>query len=303
MNFRHGVLLFAISALVAVTSLPAQERGAEYRQHMEAHGKAAVNRAIALSKASLLTIESAEDYDVIHYDLNVTMRKNASTFYGRVAMRIRALKDGVDLIEYNFGENGSADSVFVNGISTAFSHSGDRISLQLASPLSEDSVITVTTVYSHPYSPSAVLVRPMTNADKSLATVNIATQSEPYDARNWWPCKDEPYDKADSVDITITTDTDLYPVSNGLVVSEQQNGNGTHTVHWKSNYPISTYLVMVAISNYSFNSYTWTYGGKDMFVGSWYTSYDNASIVPNDQDMLSALTVFSDLFGAYRFIK
>ncbi|MCP4704882.1 MAG: M1 family metallopeptidase [candidate division Zixibacteria bacterium] len=29
------------------------------------------------------------------------------------------------------------------------------------------------------------------------------TNSEPYESRNWWPCKDRPDDKADSVDISV----------------------------------------------------------------------------------------------------
>ena len=32
---------------------------------------------------------------------------------------------------------------------------------------------------------------------------HIWTLSEPYGARDWWPCKDDPSDKADSVDIKI----------------------------------------------------------------------------------------------------
>ena len=42
------------------------------------------------------------------------------------------------------------------------------------------------------------------NFDEYQGVNHIWTLSEPYGARDWWPCKDDPSDKADSIDIYIT---------------------------------------------------------------------------------------------------
>ena len=39
--------------------------------------------------------------------------------------------------------------------------------------------------------------------------------SEPFGARAWWPCKDVPSDKADSVDIRVTVPNKFIVASNG----------------------------------------------------------------------------------------
>ena len=44
----------------------------------------------------------------------------------------------------------------------------------------------------------------------------IWTFSEPFGARSWWPCKDIPADKPDSVDIRVTVPSGLIVASNGL---------------------------------------------------------------------------------------
>ena len=60
--------------------------------------------------------------------------------------------------------------------------------------------------------------------------------SEPYGAREWWPCKDHPSDKADSVRVTVTVPSAYRVGSQGLLVSETTNG-ANKTYDWVSHYP------------------------------------------------------------------
>jgi aminopeptidase N len=75
------------------------------------------------------------------------------------------------------------------------------------------------------------------------------TLSEPYGGRDWWPCKNGLNDKADSIDIAITTPVAYRSSSNGMLVDEQIS-NGKRTTYWKHRYPIATYLVAFAATNY-----------------------------------------------------
>lgn len=88
------------------------------------------------------------------------------------------------------------------------------------------------------------------NEDSSVMGTCIATFSEPENSRAWWPCKDRPYDKAPAT-ICITVPDGLTAVSNGTLVSDEDNGDGTRTVLWSETQPIAPYLISVAVSDYT----------------------------------------------------
>mgnify|MGYP003314106021 CR=1 FL=1 len=57
--------------------------------------------------------------------------------------------------------------------------------------------------------------------DEHIGIDHAWTLSEAYCARSWWPSKDDPSDKADSVDILVTvpSDPDFIVASNGILQS------------------------------------------------------------------------------------
>src|SRR4029453_4202634 len=69
-------------------------------------------------------------------------------------------------------------------------------------------------------------------------------------ARQWWPSKDDPADKADSADIIITVPAPLTAASNGKLVAIDSNTDGTRTYRWHVAYPIYPDTVSVAIAEY-----------------------------------------------------
>ncbi len=87
------------------------------------------------------------------------------------------------------------------------------------------------------------------------STMAIATLSEPYGARDWWPCKQSLVDKIDSIDIIVDTPSKYRTASNGVLVSDQINGT-RRVCHWKHRHPIAAYLVFFSSTTYdSFSTY------------------------------------------------
>ena len=80
----------------------------------------------------------------------------------------------------------------------------------------------------------------VTDAGKEV----VATVSEPWSARSWWPCKDDPNDKA-SVTTNISVPVGMTGVSNGVFMYQEGQ-----TFTWMEPLPISTYLVSLAVSEY-----------------------------------------------------
>lgn len=293
------ILLLCALPLTAQQDIPSDHP-------MRAVREAEMHRQELLAKRTQFVSLAAEDYDVTYYRLNVSFPSDASLqFSGSVVMNFTSMVDDLDRLELNFG-GGTIDSMLIDGTRIAAGsilRAGDVLSVNLPEKLQTSQAASVTMYYRHPYGGSAVTIKDVRNEVLDRDVLSISTQSEPYDARTWWPCKDDPADKADSVDIIITVEDPLYPVSNGVVASDIDNGDGTRTVHWKSRYPIVTYLISVAAAEYNSREFTFTHGGKTMPVGSWWYGMSEAAMAGFEQDMLSGLQVFSDLFGTYPYMN
>jgi aminopeptidase N len=126
--------------------------------------------------------------------------------------------------------------------------------------------------------------------------------SEPYGAKDWWPCKNAPSDKADSIDIVITYPGRYRSSSNGLL-TEQSVSNGFKTDHWKHRYPIAAYLVAFAITNYVVDNDSVRIGNVTMPVRM-YAYPSHADYFKNATGIAKlCLQKFSELFGTYPFIR
>ncbi len=133
----------------------------------------------------------------------------------------------------------------------------------------------------------------------------IHTLSQPYGALFWWPCKQTLHDKIDSIDIFIHTDKTLKAGSNGLLVETLQEGDTNHIYHWKHRYPIVTYLVAMAVTNYDeFTQYAHFVGRTDsMPVLNYVFPQFKNTAMEETKPILPMLRLFDSLFTRYPFIN
>ena len=132
------------------------------------------------------------------------------------------------------------------------------------------------------------------------SSATLWTLSEPYGAKDWWPCKQDLYDKIDSVDLDITTPEAYRAGSNGLLVSESDE-DGRTTWHWRHRYPIAYYLISIAVADYVVFT-------RDIVIGPdtipmlTYSWNDNPGMADaNAGDVENQMALFSALFGLYPF--
>ena len=133
----------------------------------------------------------------------------------------------------------------------------------------------------------------------------IHTLSQPYGAPFWWPCKQTLHDKIDSIDIYVHTAKSLKAGSNGLLVDTFSEGDTAKVYHWKHRYPIATYLVAIAVTNYDeFTHYAKFHQYADsmpvlnyVFPQFKNTAFEETKLV------LPMLRLFDSLFVRYPFIK
>ena len=128
------------------------------------------------------------------------------------------------------------------------------------------------------------------------------TLSEPYGAKDWWPCKNSQSDKADSIDIILTYPAIYRSSSNGVLADEKISGDKKIS-YWKHRYPIASYLVAIAVTNYITETDSVSIGNTLMPVHT--RVYDGASAFFKNAMVVAkdCLQKFSSLFGPYPFLK
>ncbi|RYY69768.1 MAG: T9SS type A sorting domain-containing protein [Chitinophagaceae bacterium] len=127
--------------------------------------------------------------------------------------------------------------------------------------------------------------------------------SEPYGARDWWPCKNGLDDKADSIDIYVTHPAIYKAAANGLLQSETAVAGNKVVTHWKHRYPIATYLIAMAVTNYTVFNNTVQLGSVSLPMQTHCYPENLALFQNNTQKVLNAMQFFHANFGDYPFIK
>ncbi|MBN1465397.1 hypothetical protein JXA02_06530, partial [candidate division KSB1 bacterium] len=199
-----------------------------------------------LQEANFQLTENQMLYDVLFYGLDLFPDVASQTLFGDVSMRAIAGATGLEAVDLDFLDDMIVDSVFCDGAPAAFTHANDILTVMPDRRIVRDALFTTRVLYHGKPSKSGFGAF---GFDTFAGKPMIWTLSEPYGARNWWPCKDAPVDKADSVDISVKVCSDLIVASNGKLV-DVIGENGFKRYQWQERYPIATYLVSLAIHPY-----------------------------------------------------
>lgn len=131
----------------------------------------------------------------------------------------------------------------------------------------------------------------------------LATLSEPFGAREWWPTKQSMNDKIENMDIKVTTSTQYNVASNGRLISETNIGNNKKTTFWRLSYPVPAYLVAIGVTNYTKLNDTMGSPGKTFpFVNYLYpTTAADPNVIANINWTKECMATFENYFGDYPF--
>jgi aminopeptidase N len=128
------------------------------------------------------------------------------------------------------------------------------------------------------------------------------TLSEPYGASEWWPCKNGLNDKADSIDIYISCPSQYQPSSNGLMLSNTVS-DGIRTTHFAHRYPIASYLIAMAVTNYEIVTDTIMVNNQVYPLIDYVMPELKNAFLANKGWVKKAFRDYSRLFGEYPFAK
>ena len=295
----------AASVRPALQPPPTQEERRRVRKSLEAGEAASIEARIqALAAAPLLV--DAERYSIT---LLVTITgATTGRIDGSVRIQARPVLDPVNTLDVNLYDVLTLSSVRkTGGALLSTTRGGNVVHVTLDRVYNPGELIDITVSYGGV--PPAVNFNGLAFSFQTHGSGTpgqgpiVSSLSEPDFAGAWWPCLDRPDDKA-IVDMDLRVPSNLIGVSNGLLVANILNGDGTRTFQWRSNYPISTYLVSVAVSNYVTwtDFYTPVTGGPVMPVQHWVYPEKETAGRTDFNVTVPMLTFLSSTLGEYPFV-
>lgn len=192
------------------------------------------------------------------------------------------------------------DSIFFKNGKVTYIHQSDAINIQLNNTLTTGTKDSITIFYKG--------VPGNSGFGSFIQTTHqnvpvIWTLSEPYGAKDWWPCRNGLDDKIDSIDIFITHPKLYKSTSNGVLQYEQDNGNNTTTTFYKHRYPIATYLIAFSVTNFTVFKDTVQLGNNILPFVSYVYPESEQNFKAATYKVLDAMQLFNEAFGTYPFIK
>ncbi len=298
----RALLLFLLAAIPEL--LDAHGGGTCAGSHAAAAARAKRARKAAKTTAG---IPELNFYDVYSLRLDLRMTNTGTTLEGN-AITTASVSAAAGMNEYVFELDPSltVDSFKLNGATLSLTRSGSVCRAALPAALPAGAAFTAQTWYGG--TPPAGSTGFFTNGVNCAAGVTY-TMSDPYLAKDWWPCKQVLQDKIDSVDVSVTVPAGLRAGSNGLLVATTPlpgPGGGFTRCEWKHRAPIDYYLISVSVAVYNERvSYMHFAGGTDSMLIQHYTT--GAPPTPAQAAVLDSTAVlvnhFSGLFGRYPFWK
>lgn len=236
-------------------------------------------------------------FDLNYHRLELNADPAIRAVGGTVTHYFTALVD-LDEVAFDLRDELVVSEVAHHGESIAFTHAGHALTITLPAMLPAGSLDSLSITYAGvpPETGFGSFVQ-TTHADQPI----LWTLSEPFGARDWWPCKQDLNDKADSLDVYVTVPQGQRVAGNGLLVAETDLGNGTVRHHWRHRYPIDFYLVAFAVTNYAAYSFAVPLVNTNVEVLNYVFPEDSANSVWATGDVIEQMQLYSELFGEYPF--
>ena len=237
-----------------------------------------------------------QNYDITYHRLEFTVDPAVYAIAGKVTTTYTALSD-MSSITFDLSSSLVVSSVTQNNVNLTFTqNTNDELIITL--PATQTQGTSASVVITYAGSPPSNGFGSFSTDVHSGAPI-LWTLSEPYGARDWWPCKQDLNDKVNSIDVYITAPSQYVAVSNGLEAEPQIVNGSLKTTHFHHGYPIPAYLIAIAVTNYSV--YTQTSGIGQFPIINYIFPEDLSTIQSQLDQTPLLLDLYANLFEIYPF--
>jgi aminopeptidase N len=196
-----------------------------------------------------------EAYDVKSYDLALRIFPAERTIRGSLTARALILKPLAQFV-LDLDMDLKVESVFLveseSAVPLKFEHKGGKIWISFPGEEASGKYVTVRVDYGG--KPRVAPRPPWVGGFVWSKTADgqpwFATAVQNDGADLWFPVKDHPSDKPDTVSLHFTVPEPLVAASNGKLQSVVRNADGTQTYNWFESQPISNYCIALNAAPY-----------------------------------------------------
>ncbi|MGL2965301.1 M1 family aminopeptidase [Flavobacterium sp. XGLA_31] len=241
---------------------------------------------------------NTQNYNITYHKLEFTVNPSVYSISGKVTTTFTALSN-MNTVTFDFANSLTTSSVKMGATNLTFTeNTNNELIINLPSTLSAGNSATVEITYSGvpPNNGFGSFVK-----DTHNNVPIIWTLSEPFGARDWWPCKQDLNDKIDSIDVYITAPSQYTAVSNGIETTAPVISGSNKTTHFHHGYPIPAYLIAIAVTNYSVYTQTAGTAPNEYPIINYIYPEDLASVQPLLDVTPDILEFYGNLFEIYPF--
>jgi aminopeptidase N len=247
--------------------------------------------------------ESTHHFDIRHYRIDLDLPMNSGAMNARCRVELIARHDHFDTFSLHF-VNLVCDSVRREGNSCSFTTGSGRLLIDLDREFNNGESLAVDIYYHRNAGTGNRGFYFYARGTQQIPHAICYSTTEPSDARYWFPCFDEPWDKAErGCQVNITTPDSMSGCANGLLDSVRVSA-GKKTCYWTHRYPISTYLMTFAASRWAVLTQWWRPApGESLLIQNFCWPEDSSSAINAFRNVPDMLTFFADSqrYGPYPF--
>ncbi|HET6232128.1 MAG TPA: M1 family aminopeptidase [Longimicrobiaceae bacterium] len=210
--------------------------------------------------------DRSHDYDLVHQRIEVSgFDWDSTSFKGRVATTLVARRPGMDSVVLDAGHLLRIRQVTSGaGAALRFRTHGDSLVVFPARPAAFGDTVRFTVAYDGKVRSGRGLTF-LESEGRPHRPRQIWSQGEATENHNWFPTYDFPNDKA-TWEVHATVPRGYTAVSNGRLLADVTNPDGTHTTRWSQTQPSATYLVSLVVAPLAKVHDTWRGKPVDYYV-------------------------------------
>ncbi len=191
------------------------------------------------------------EFDAGHYSLDLAIAPETRMLEGLCTVRLHALRDGLERVELDFEGLLVGSVTDGRGRNLLFEHTDGTLSIALAEPLRKAQFVELAVDY------RGTPVKGMWFAREiGGVPTQVFTHGQCEDSRWWFPCIDDPSDRATS-EIRVRIPEDWVAVAAGERIDQIEHGDGTRTEHWRMTAPHPPYLLTLAAGDFTVLEDAW----------------------------------------------
>ncbi len=245
-----------------------------------------------------LIIEES-NYDLKRLRAKWSVDPNINFIEGEILYHFEMLKSDSQIV-FELAKNLIVDSIIYRNQKINFNHNFlNKLTVNFGQILSASQSDSLEIIYHG--APSQTGFGAFTQSNHLTGPI-IWTLSEPFGSLEWWPSKITLDDKIDSIDLFIQTAKPFIAGANGVLI-DIDSSISTYTYHWKHRYPIASYLVAFAVTNYAIYTDTAQLINGDLEILNYVYPENLITAKSQTKEVIPILQLFENLVGEYPFYK